>query len=194
MRLWICWATLTMLCENLGATTCKPDVDDQCCSGYKWNNSSGRCETCPSGYNGPQCAYPCPHPYYGENCLYKCNCTEEHCDFVFGCKPTSIANKDTVQTIEKSGQIGAKNFSEEGQTEGTTDVSPSSPISMSWVSMVFYITIALISVCVVFLLIYGASYFQKKFFLRKQTINSTLNVRVEESVYSHYEEVNLTHI
>ena len=47
---------------------------------------------CPSGYNGPQCAYPCPHPYYGENCLYKCNCTEEHCDFVFGCKPTSIAS------------------------------------------------------------------------------------------------------
>ena len=47
---------------------------------------------CPLGYNGPQCAYPCPHPYYGENCFYKCNCTEEHCDFVFGCKPTSIAS------------------------------------------------------------------------------------------------------
>ena len=98
-----------------------------------------------------------------------------------------------MQTIEKSGQIGAKNYSEEGHTEGT-DVSPSSPISMSSDSIVFYITIALISVCVVFLLIYGASYFQKKFFLRKQTINSTLNVRVEESVYSHYEEVNLTHV
>nr|XP_022291653.1 uncharacterized protein LOC111102982 isoform X2 [Crassostrea virginica] len=194
MRLWICWATLTMLCEKLGATICKPAVDDQCCSGYKWNNSSGRCETCPLGYNGPQCAYPCPQPYYGENCLYKCNCTEEHCDFVFGCKPTSIANKDTVQTIKKSGQIGAKNFSEEGHTEGTTDVNPSSPISMSSDSMVVYITIALISVCVVFLLIYGASYFLNNFFLRKQTINSALNVGVEESVYSHYEEVNLTHI
>nr|XP_022291658.1 uncharacterized protein LOC111102985 isoform X1 [Crassostrea virginica] len=123
MRLWICWAILTLLCQSLGATICKPDVDDLCCSGYIWNNSSGRCER----YNGPQCAYPCPHPYYGENCLYKCNCTEEHCDFVLGCKPTSIANKDTVQT-EKSGQIGAKNFSEEGHTEGSTDVSPSSPI------------------------------------------------------------------
>nr|XP_022291659.1 uncharacterized protein LOC111102985 isoform X2 [Crassostrea virginica] len=80
MRLWICWAILTLLCQSLGATICKPDVDDLCCSGYIWNNSSGRCE-----------------------------------------------NKDTVQT-EKSGQIGAKNFSEEGHTEGSTDVSPSSPI------------------------------------------------------------------
>ena len=42
-----------------------------------------------------------------------------------------------VQTIEKSGQIGAKNFREEGQTEGTTDVSPASPISTSSTSIVF---------------------------------------------------------
>ena len=42
-----------------------------------------------------------------------------------------------VQTIEKSGQIGAKNFSEEGQTERITDVSPASPISTSSGSMVF---------------------------------------------------------
>ena len=99
-----------------------------------------------------------------------------------------------VQTIEKSGQIGAKNFSEEGQTEGTTDVSPASRISTSSANILFYSTIALISVCVVFLLIYGVSYFLKKYFLRKQRINSTMNVGVEESVYSHYEEVKLTRI
>ncbi|XP_078313331.1 uncharacterized protein LOC111107908 [Crassostrea virginica] len=41
------------------------------------------------GYNGPQCAYTCTYPYYGEDCLSKCDCTEEQCDFVFGCIATS---------------------------------------------------------------------------------------------------------
>ena len=93
-----------------------------------------------------------------------------------------------------SALTGAKNVSEVGHIEGTTDVSPTSRISKSSANILFYSTIALISVCVVFLLIYGVSYFLKNYFLRKQRINSAMNVGVEESVYSHYEEVKLTHI
>ena len=96
-------------------------------------------------------------------------------------EPTGTKDLSEEQTSEKSDQIGAKNH-----TEGTTAARPT--------SVVFYSTIALISVCVVFLLIYGVSFLLKQYFLRKQRINSALNVRVEESVYSHYEEVKLTHI
>ena len=100
-------------------------------------------------------------------------------------EPTGTKDLSEEQTSEKSDQIGAKN-SEVEHTEGTTAARPT--------SVVFYSTIALISVCVVFLLIYGVSFLLKQYFLRKQRINSALNVRVEESVYSHYEEVKLTHI
>ena len=101
-------------------------------------------------------------------------------------EPTGTKDLSEVQTSEKSDQIGAENITEVGHTEGTTAARPT--------SMVFYITIALISVCVVFLLIYGVSFFLKQYFLRKQRINSALNVGVEEPVYSHYEEVKSTHI
>ncbi|XP_078326178.1 uncharacterized protein LOC144622878 isoform X2 [Crassostrea virginica] len=200
MRGYIYWALLTLCYQRLQAEICRPKEDEKCCSGYKRNETTGLCDNCPLGYNGPQCAYPCTYPYYGKDCLYKCDCTEEQCDFVFGCKATSKANtvqvtkrseptgtKDLseVQTSEKSDEIGAKN-SEVGHTEETTAARPT--------SVVFYITIALISVCVVFLLIYGVSFFLKQYFLRKQRINLALNVGVEEPVYSHYEEVKSTHI
>ena len=48
---------------------------------------------CPSGYNGPQCAFHCIYPYYGEDCLGKCNCKEEQCDFLFGCKANRTPSK-----------------------------------------------------------------------------------------------------
>lgn len=48
---------------------------------------------CPIGYNGHQCAYTCIYPNYGDGCLIKCDCTEERCDFVFGCKASSEASK-----------------------------------------------------------------------------------------------------
>ena len=101
---------------------------------------------------------------------------------------TGTKDLSEVQTSEKSDQIGAKK-SEVGHTERTTAARPT-----SFTVRVFYSTIALISVCVVFLLIYGVSYFLKQYFLRKQRINSTLKVGVEEPVYSHYEEVKSTHI
>nr|XP_022295625.1 scavenger receptor class F member 1-like [Crassostrea virginica] len=170
------------------AEICRLNEENICCDGFKWNEATKNCDKCPSGYNGQQCAYPCIYPYYGEDCLSNCNCTEEQCDFVFGC----TANSTPMQGTVTSAQTAAKNFSEVGHIEGTTGARPTSRISTSPapVSMVFYITIALISVCVVFLMIY----FLKKYFLRKQRINSTLNVGVEEPVYSHYEEVKLTHI
>ena len=100
-------------------------------------------------------------------------------------EPTGTKDLSEEQTSEKSDQIGAKN-SEVEHTEGTTAARST--------SVVVYSTIALISVCVVFLLIYGVSYFLKQYFLRKQRINSTLKVGVEDPVYSHYEEVKSTHI
>ena len=48
---------------------------------------------CPMGYTGPQCTYPCTYPYYGEDCLSKCDCTEEQCDFAFGCTANSTPSK-----------------------------------------------------------------------------------------------------
>nr|XP_022295396.1 uncharacterized protein LOC111105406 isoform X2 [Crassostrea virginica] len=168
------------------------ESDAKCCDGFKWNKTTELCDKCSSGYNGQQCAYPCLYPYYGEDCLSKCDCTEEQCDFVFGCTANSTPSK-FVGTVT-SALTGAKNFSEVGHIEGTTNVSPASRISTSSANILFYITMALISVCVVFLLIYGVSYFLKKYFLRKQGINSTMNVGVEETVYSHYDEVKLTHI
>lgn len=49
-----------------------------------------------------------------------------------------------VQTSDKSDQIGAKNFSEVGHTEGTTETRPTSRISTSSVSLVFYTSAALL--------------------------------------------------
>nr|XP_022291656.1 protein draper-like [Crassostrea virginica] len=168
MRIDLCCAVLILLYQGMKAKICSLYAGDRCCSGYKWNKTTKLCDKCSIGYDGPQCAYSCTYPFYGEDCRNKCDCTEEQCDFIFGCK----ANSTTM-----------------GHIEGTTDVSPASRISTSSVNIVFYSTIALIAVCVVFLLIYGVSYFLKKYFLRKQRINSTMNVGVKESVYSHYEEV-----
>ncbi|XP_078325683.1 uncharacterized protein LOC144622790 isoform X2 [Crassostrea virginica] len=143
MRSYICWALLTLYYQRLQAEICHPDINDKCCSGSKWNETTRSCDSCPLGYNGPDCAYNCIYPYYGEDCLHMCDCREEQCDFVFGCiaisKAMQVTKKSDLtgtkdlseeQTSEKSDQIGGKNFSEVGHTEGTTEARPTSRIKL----------------------------------------------------------------
>ncbi|XP_078313340.1 uncharacterized protein LOC144619445 [Crassostrea virginica] len=93
MRRYICWVLLTLLHRGLNAEICHSDEDNKCCAGYKRNETTGLCDSCPFGYNGRECAYRCTYPYYGEYCRRLCDCTEEQCNFVNGCKTTSKASK-----------------------------------------------------------------------------------------------------
>ena len=65
---------------------------------------------CSIAYNGQQCAYPCTYPYYGEGCLSKCDCTEENCDFVFGCTATSVASKNISKGIMLNNVLNHESF------------------------------------------------------------------------------------
>ena len=60
-------------------------------------------------------------------------------------EPTGTKDLSEEQTSEKSDQIGAKNFSDMGNTKGTTEVRSTSRISTSSVSLVFYTSAALLS-------------------------------------------------
>ena len=51
---------------------------------------------CPPGYTGVECIFHCVFPDDGLGCYKKCECTEDMCDFMFGCKFVSKAGSFIV--------------------------------------------------------------------------------------------------
>lgn len=96
----------------------------------------------------------------------KCECPADLCDFVSGCSHISTAVNPSSPYIGKSQApttLGVqRTISMEKSSEGLA-FGPTSPsnISMHGGKVVFYITIALLSVCMISLLMYGISYLRK---------------------------------
>lgn len=59
----------------------------------QWLKNEYLITECPPGYTGSDCVYKCLYPYYGDDCLMKCRCSADLCDFVSGCKHTTVTGQ-----------------------------------------------------------------------------------------------------
>ncbi|XP_062593434.1 multiple epidermal growth factor-like domains protein 10 [Saccostrea cucullata] len=75
---------------------CTGDRGIECCEGYMWNNNTGNCIKCQTGYLGKSCSFKCPYPSFGESCQGRCECKETSCDFAKGCS-SDVYNEENIQ-------------------------------------------------------------------------------------------------
>ncbi|XP_034308996.1 multiple epidermal growth factor-like domains protein 10 [Magallana gigas] len=75
--------------EVIYSTLCRGINGTYCCSGYRWSKIQNNCIPCTSGYTGINCDTKCIYPLFGQDCQSVCNCTEEHCDHIYGCRNSS---------------------------------------------------------------------------------------------------------
>nr|XP_011452067.2 scavenger receptor class F member 1-like [Crassostrea gigas] len=176
------------------AAICTRNGKYVCCSGYKMNKTSGNCDKCPPGYTGVDCAYRCHYPTYGEDCFMTCECPAETCDFMSGCKDTSTAG--TRMSSFKNRKLIPKKLETSftyptmtsgGLSEESTDTGSDSPPTF----LVFYTTVALISLFVFFSLIYLLSYLRKMFISRQK--RKTSDPQFTNKSNSLYECVEFPH-
>nr|XP_022303166.1 uncharacterized protein LOC111110827 isoform X2 [Crassostrea virginica] len=67
----------------------------ECCFGFTWNHSLGKCISCSIGYIGSDCKLPCRYPSYGHLCQSACDCAVTYCDHIYGCKNHENENSTT---------------------------------------------------------------------------------------------------
>lgn len=168
-----------------------------CCSGYKLNRTTRHCDKCPHGYTGVDCVYKCLFPYYGEDCYQMCKCSNDTCDFVSGCNDSSITVSSS--TRDKTSQLATSQTASGGSQTTITERQPlekstktgpaptKSTFSKS-ASLLFYVTLALISVFVISFLIYIFSYL-RKFVISKREIKSS-DLQIKNTGDSLYECVD----
>lgn len=196
MELTLTWVIFFLTCNISRAAICIENGIEVCCSGYILNTTSGHCVKCPPGYTGMNCTYKCHYPTYGEDCFMMCVCSAEMCDSRSGCSYISTAVNPSTPYMGKSQApttLGVqRTFSMEQSSEGSTfgQTSPSN-ISMHYGKVVFYVTVALLSVCMISLLMYGISYL-RKMNTSKHRIK-TLDHQFKNTGNSLYECVDFPH-
>ncbi|XP_078321841.1 uncharacterized protein LOC111110827 isoform X3 [Crassostrea virginica] len=100
----------------------------ECCFGFTWNHSLGKCISCTIGYIGINCKLPCRYPSYGRLCQSACDCVVTYCDHIYGCKNPVDENSTTplyvytealqLRTTESPGRMSStKNYQENPSTE-----------------------------------------------------------------------------
>nr|XP_022303165.1 uncharacterized protein LOC111110827 isoform X1 [Crassostrea virginica] len=100
----------------------------ECCFGFTWNHSLGKCISCSIGYIGSDCKLPCRYPSYGHLCQSACDCAVTYCDHIYGCKNHENENSTTplyvytealqLRTTESPGIMSStKNYQENLSTE-----------------------------------------------------------------------------
>nr|XP_022305513.1 uncharacterized protein LOC111112353 [Crassostrea virginica] len=67
----------------------------ECCSGFTWNDSLGKCISCTIGYIGSDCKLPCRYPSYGRLCQSECDCVVKYCNHINGCRNPEDENSTT---------------------------------------------------------------------------------------------------
>lgn len=194
MYCYFVWIIYLSLGHISFAANCLRGGQYECCSGYKMNKTSGKCDKCPPGYTGPNCVYRCNYPSYGEDCFMTCTCFKDMCDFVSGCKVTSTAGthmssfknkKMFPQKLETS--FTYPTITSGGLSKESTNAGSVSPPTF----LVFYTTVALISLFVFFSLIYFLSYL-RKMFISRQNIKSS-DPQLTNKSNSLYECVEFPH-
>ncbi|XP_078321485.1 uncharacterized protein LOC111111803 [Crassostrea virginica] len=67
----------------------------ECCFGFTWIQSLGKCISCTIGYIGSDCKLPCRYPSYGHLCQSACDCVVTYCDHIYGCRNPEDENFTT---------------------------------------------------------------------------------------------------
>lgn len=194
MDFYIIFTVCVLINPTARAARCLQNGIDVCCSGYILNKTSGQCDKCPPGYTGMDCAYRCHYPTYGDDCFMGCDCSADLCDFVSGCKDTSTTG--THMSSFKNRKLIPKKLETSftyptmtsgGLSEESTNTGSASPPTF----LVFYTTVALISLFVFFSLIYFLSYLRKMFISRQK--RKTSDPQFTNKSNSLYECVEFPH-
>nr|XP_022341303.1 uncharacterized protein LOC111135482 [Crassostrea virginica] len=180
MQLNICLTIISLLSNRINAGKCYRNGTEVCCSGYIWNQTTGLCDKCPAGYTGQSCFYKCHYPSYGQECDESCDCPTELCDYLFGC-PTISTNIPV--TIGHS----SKNNSDEQHLVKSTETSLVHSKVSPFVPILFYTTVTLISVFVIFALFYALSKWHKFTSSKHEQKTTNQDLHFNEINNSQYE-------